>query len=205
MPVPLTSSLRLLNFPELVFSSEGTRAHRQATGLQTFSLFSALSPSANPTGFAWGLGPYASLPVSTDQDLAASQWQFGAGGIVSWRNQNFLTSVLVKSGWTVAGVGEEAGSLQVQYNLQHFFGDGYQVGLGRPTIEYTWRRDGTGTWTIPVGVDIAKVFHLGRLPVKIMLEYDFTVLNENHWEPEHTFRLTFIPVITSPIREPIFE
>ena len=95
--------------------------------------------------------------------------------------------------------------MQIQYTLQRFFGDGYQVGLGRPRIDYTWKRDGSGSWDVPVGLDVAKVFRFGPLPVKIMLEYDFFVINDNRWEPEHLVRLTFLPVIPSPQKRPLLD
>jgi len=204
MPVPLTRSWHLLNYPDLVFATEGTRRGSQATGLQSFSWLSALSPVSGELGFSWAVGPYLSFPVSTDEEVAESQWQAGAGGVVAWRTRNFLASAIIKNGWTVAGPGDEAGSLQIQYNLQYFFGDGLQVGLGRPRIEYTWHRDGSGGWDVPVGVDVARIFHLGPLPVKIMLEYDFFVINDSRWEPEHLFRLTLLPVLPGPFKEPIF-
>ncbi len=204
MPVLLTRGWRLLNFPDLVLATEGTPHGTQVGGLESFSWLVALSPST--TGpLAWAVGPFVSLPVSTNELLAPSQWQFGGGGVLSWRTPNFVASTIVKAGWTTSGWGEEAGQVQIQYTVQRFFGDGYQVGLGRPRIEYTWNRDGSGTWDVPVGVDFAKVFRIGPLPVKVMLEYDFFVLDDSRWEPEHLFRLTILPVLPSPQKEPLFD
>jgi len=205
LPVTLTQNWRVLNFPELVLDSEGTPGGTQITGIESFSYLAALSPVSRGLGFAWGVGPYVSLPASTDSRLAASQWQFGGGGVIGWRAPTFLTAAIIKSGWTTSGPGEQAGALQVQYTAQYFFGNGSQVGIGRPVIEYSWNHRGEGAWTIPVGLDIARVFHLGPLPVKVMLEYDFTALNENRWEPAHTFRVTITPVLPSPFHGPLLE
>lgn len=204
MPVPLTKNWRFLNYPELVLATEGTPAGWQVTGVESLSWMGALSPAAR-NGFSWGVGPYVAFPVSTDERLASSEWQFGTGGVVAWRTEKFVVSTVVKSGWTTSGAGDEAGTLQVQYNAQYFFGDGLQVGLGHPTIAYTWDRDGRGNWDVPVGLDFARTFHLGKLPVKIMLEYDFFVINDSQWKPEHLFRLTILPVIPGPFKAPIFE
>lgn len=204
MPVLLTPEWRLLNFPDLVLATEGTPHGTQVSGVESFTWLSALSPKSAGS-FSWAVGPFVSLPVSTDQMLAPSQWQFGAGGVLSWRRPNFIASAIIKAGWTTSGWGEEAGQLQIQYNLQRFFGDGYQVGLGRPRIEYTWNRDGSGGWDVPVGVDFGKVFRIGRLPVKVLLEYDFFVMNDSRWEPEHLVRLTIIPVLPGPQKGPLFD
>lgn len=205
MPVTLTRNWRLLNFPDLALTTEGTPHGTQVSGLESFSWLAAFSPVAGTDGLAWAVGPYLSAPVSTNTELAESQWQFGGGGVLSWRTPNFIASTIVKAGWTTSGWGEEAGQLQIQYVLQRFFGEGYQVGLGRPRIEYTWNRDGSGSWDVPVGVDVAKVFRIGRLPVKIMLEYDFFVINDSRWEPEHLVRLTILPVLPSPQKAPLFD
>ncbi len=204
MPVPLTRDWRLLNYPDLTLATEGTPRGTQVTGVKSFTWMSALSPTPQ-AGFSWGLGPYFSLPVSTSPDLADSQWQAGPGGVVAWRTEKTVVSALVKAGWTTSGSGDEAGSLEIQYNAQYFFDNGLQVGLGHPRVEYTWDRDGASRWDVPVGVDIARTFHIGPLPVKIMLEYDFYVINDSRWEPEHLFRLTILPVLPGPFKEPLFD
>jgi len=204
LPVSLTRSWRWLNLPDLVLATQGTPDGTQVSGLQSFSWVAALSPAGPPLGFSWGAGPYVSFPVSTEEALGPSQWQFGPGGILSYRTENLVASAIVKAGWATSDQAAEAGSLQFQYNLQHFFGDGYQVGLGRPRIEYTWDRGGAGRWDVPIGVDVARMFRIGSLPVKIMLEYDFFVLNDSRWNPEHLFRITILPVLTSPQNAPLF-
>lgn len=204
LPVALTEKIRLLNYPDLVLSSDGVPGGRQITGIESFSWVTAVSPSLNRFGFSWGIGPAISFPVSTSSALASSQWQFGPGGVLAWRSENFVASALVKSTWTTSGPGREAGSFQVQYNLQYFFGNGSQIGLARPRVEYNWDRRGRGGWDVPVGLDVARVFHFGKLPVKIVLEYEFYVLNDSRWSPEHLFQITFIPVVTSPLSSPVW-
>ncbi len=205
LPVTLTRSWRLLNYPDLLLSSQGTPAGTQITGVEGFSWLAAFSPASRPLGFAWGAGPYVVFPVETCSGFGPSQWQAGPGAVVAWRSESFVISALIKAGWTTGGWGDEAGSLQIQYNIQRFFGDGMQIGLGRPRAEYTWNRDGSGAWDVPVGVDVGRIFHFGPLPVKILLEYDFFVLNDSRWEPEHLFRITFIPVFPSPFKGPLLE
>ncbi|HEY5793197.1 MAG TPA: hypothetical protein VIS74_07855, partial [Chthoniobacterales bacterium] len=178
MPVPLTDSWRLLNYPDLILASEGTPDGLQITGVKSFSWTAALSPVTGRLGWAYGLGPHVSFPVATTGAFGADPWQFGVGGVLAWRSETFLASAQVNSGWTTSGQSREAGSFEIQYNLQHFFRNGTQIGLGHPRVEYHWDRDGRGGWDVPVGVDVAKVFHIGRLPVKVMLEYDFYVLSD---------------------------
>ena len=204
LPVQLSDSWRLLNFPDLVLASNGTPSGGQVAGIESLSWLWALSPCQKPFGLSWGMGPCMSFPVATESRLAASQWQTGIGGVLCYRSDHFVSSVLLKSVWTTSGPGNAAGSFQAQYNLQYFFGNGMQVGLGRPRIEYNWNREGRGTWDVPVGVDFARVCHFGKLPVKIVLQYEFFAINDSRWQPEHLFQITFIPVLRSPQRGPIW-
>lgn len=203
MPVPLTRDWRLLNYPDLTLASAGGDGDARRTGIESFTWMSALSPVTGGLGWAYGAGPFVSFPVATDAVFGPDLWRFGLGGVLAWRSETDLFSTLVNVGWATET--REAGSLQIQYNLQHFFGNGTQIGFGRPRIEYTWDRDGRGEWDIPVGLDVAKVFRIGRLPVKVMLEYDFYVVNDSRWAPEHLFRITILPVLDGPFRRPVFE
>jgi hypothetical protein len=204
LPLLLTSDWKMLNFPDLTLSTQGTPGGTQIQGLAGLTWLATLGPAAPVNGFSWGLGPYTSFPVATTTGLDAPQWQFGGGAVISWRTPNTVVSAIVKTGWTATGPGDEAGAMEIQYTAQYFFGDGWQVGLGRPRITYTWDESGTGRWDIPVGLDMAKTFRIGQLPVKIMLEYDFFVLSDNRWEPTHLFRLTILPVLNSPFDRPLF-
>jgi hypothetical protein len=198
LPLTLGNSWRILNFPDLTLASEGTPSGQQINGIKSFSWMPAISPPARQDGFAWGVGPYLAFPAATASALGESLWQVGPGAVISWRSPNFVTSALIQSGWTTSGDGEEAGSLRIQYNIQYFIGNGFQVGLGRPRIEYTWGRDRGGRWDLPVGLDVGKVFRLGKMPIKVLLEYDFYMLNDSQWKPEHLIRVTFIPVLRNP-------
>jgi hypothetical protein len=203
MPVPLTCSWRLLNYPDLTFASEGSASGRRETGIESFTWMSALSPVTGRLGWAYGAGPFVSFPVATSAAFEPNPWRFGMGGVLAWRSEANLVSMLANVGWATES--REAGSLEIQYNVQHFLSNGVQVGLGRPRVEYQWDHGGRGAWDIPVGLDIAKVFHVGRLPVKVMLEYDFYVVNDNRWEPEHLFRVTILPVFPGPFGRPLFD
>lgn len=203
LPVPLGSMLgeewRALNYPDLILGIQGTPGGAVVTGVESLSWITAFSPADKILGFTLGIGPAVSLPVSTDEAFGPDAWQFGVGGVLVRRTESLIASVLAKSVWTTSEAG--GGFLQVQYNLQYFLGKGWQVGLGRPRIEYTWDAAGRGTWDLPVGLDIGRVLRIGKLPVKFVLEYEFFPVNDSSWMPEHMIRLMIIPVLNNPLVE----
>jgi hypothetical protein len=197
MPVSFDDRWRLLNLPTLNLASEGTAANTQATGVESFTYLAALSPHTSGV-FAWGLGPYVSFPVATDPALGVNQWQFGGGGMARIRTKDHVASVTVKAGLATARQRRQAGQVQIEYNIQRFLKDGWQVGLGRPTIEYTWRRGGEGVWNVPVGLDVAKTTYIGKQAMKFMVQYELMVVNANRWKPQHQVSLVVIPVLQGP-------
>lgn len=200
LPVPLADGWRVLNYPDLLLSTQGTPRDGFITGVESFSWMTALSPEKKFMGLTVAAGPVVSFPVSSDPAFGPAEWQFGAGGLLVHRTSSYLASALAKSLWTTSGAG--GGLLQIQYNLQYFVGDGWQVGLGRPRIEYRWNARGEGTWDLPVGVDVGRVVRFGKLPVKFVLEYEFFPINDSQWMPEHMIRLMIIPVMSNPLSPP---
>ncbi len=199
MPVSFDDRWRLLNFPSLTLTSQGTPTNGQATGVESMSYLAAFSPKSTGGAFAWGLGPYVSFPVTTDRDLGVNQWQFGGGGMARIKTKDHVASVTVKAGWATARQRQQAGALQIEYNFQRFLKDGWQVGLGRnSTIEYTWQRGSGGAWNVPVGLNVGKTTYLGKLPVKFMAQYELMVVNANRWKPQHQVSLVVIPVLQNP-------
>lgn len=195
LPVSLGRDWRLMNFPDLILATQGTASGTQITGIESFSWMSALGPTQRFLGCVVAVGPTVAFPVSTDSALAPAVWQAGVGGVVSYRSENMVFSTLTKALWTTSSAEGPAGSLEIQYNLQYFFGDGMQAGLGRPRIVYEWDSAGSGSWDLPVGLDVGRVFRVGKVPIKVVLEYEFYVVNDSRWQPEHLFRIMFVPVL----------
>jgi hypothetical protein len=127
LPVPLGRALgtewRALNFPDLILGVQGTPGGGVVTGVESLSWITAFSPEKKILGLTVGLGPALSFPVSTDAAFGPAAWQFGIGGVLVRRTENFIASALVKSVWSTSDSG--GGFLQVQYNLQYFLGQGW--------------------------------------------------------------------------------
>ena len=197
MPVTFDDRWLLLNLPTFTLASEGTSDNTQATGVENFTYLAAVGPVTRGV-FAWALGPYVSFPVATDRDLAVNQWQFGPGAVARIKTKDHLASVTVKAGFATARQRQQAGQIQIEYNYQRFLQDGWQVGLGRPTIEYTWRRGGNGVWNVPVGLDVAKTTYFGHQAVKFMLQYELMAVNASRWKPQHQLSLVVMPILQGP-------
>jgi hypothetical protein len=60
------------------------------------------------------------------------------------------------------------------------------------------------TWTIPLGLNLAKVLKLGNLPVKVQLAGQYMVHHPYTFEQVAQIKLNTIPIIKSLIKEPIF-
>lgn len=70
----------------------------------------------------------------------------------------------------------------------------WRIGMS-PNISINWTAEGDKA-TLPVGMGIGRLFEIGRLPVRIQLEVDYSVIHPHdkigsRWD----FRIYFTPVI----------
>jgi len=70
-----------------------------------------------------------------------------------------------------------------------------------PNIRYNWKADDSDDrLTLPVGLGISNVFKIGKLPVRIAAEIQYSVIKPDNIGTDWNFRPLFIPVIPNPFR-----
>jgi hypothetical protein len=94
-----------------------------------------------------------------------------------------------------------------QLNLQpfaaYFFGEGWSFGYSG-NILANWHADSGQVWTVPVGLSIAKVVKLGRLPVRIALAGQYMPVRPDDSGQKWNVQLILAPVIPKLIKETLF-
>ena len=61
--------------------------------------------------------------------------------------------------------------------------------------------DGTGhTWTVPIGVNVAKVLRLGKLPVRIGLAGQYMPIRPNVFGQKWNLQVIVAPVLPKLVR-----
>lgn len=143
-----------------------------------------------PGGVEMGVGPLLVLPTASKDETGSGKWQIGAAGVAMWSNSWGLLGGLLTYQHDFAGDSDRAtqnlATLQPLfiYNLPHAF---YFRTTGIMT--FNWE---TGTYYIPVGAGLGKVWKLeGGTTINFFGEPQWTVAHEGMFYPNYQ---TFVGV-----------
>ena len=75
-----------------------------------------------------------------------------------------------------------------------FFGEGWSIGYSG-NILADWTAPSEDVWTVPVGLGLAKVVKLGRLPVKVQLAVQYMPIHPRISGQEWNVQISITPVI----------
>lgn len=201
MTFDLSDQLRLITRPVLPIYSSPYAAGRHTvgnvSGLGDAEFMAMLSPVSD-SRFLWGVGPTAVFPTATDRHLGSGKWQLGATLAAVYMDEKWVVGVFPQQWWTVGGDPDRAGvnRCQTQYFLWYSPAPTWQIGMS-PNILIDWdAKKAEDALTLPIGLGVAKLVTLGKLPVKISAEADYSVIRpRNMAGTEWTFRLTLTPII----------
>jgi hypothetical protein len=201
MTFDLSSDLRLITRPVVpVYNSPyqaGLKNVQEKFGLGDAEFMAMLSPVGANTTFIWGAGPTAVLPTATDKMLGAGKWQLGGALAAVYMDERWVAGIFPQQWWSVAGDPDRrAVSLaKIQYFLWYSPIPTWQVGMS-PNVLIDWtQKKSEDALTLPVGLGVAKLVMLGKLPVKIAVEADYSVIRPRSAATEWCFRLSLTPII----------
>jgi hypothetical protein len=80
----------------------------------------------------------------------------------------------------------------------------WQVGMA-PNITIDWKADDDNKLTLPVGLGVGKLFKIGGLPLKLILEAQYAVIHPDDFGQGWNIRCTFTPVLPALTKDPIFD
>ena len=174
-------------------------------GLGDIQLPMLVSP---PTGnLLLGLGPTFLLPTATQTEFGRHQWGVGPTLVAGYKTKDWIAFVFPQYTWGIGGWnGKErpdASNLSMIYTFAYNLPDAWQIGFN-PTINYDARATSGNRWNVPVGLFVAKTTKIGKLPVKVLLGIDYSVVSQDAFGQRAQIKLTIIPVIHSLVKNPIF-
>jgi hypothetical protein len=210
MPVSLTKDWNLITRPVMPFynivpheTSPGEFA--RDAGLGDLALLELLSP-AHSGNWVLGAGPTAIFPTATSHFTGQGKWQLGPSLVVGYLTKEFFIGVFPQQWWSIGG--EHGRPDTNQMNLQPiaslFFGEGWSIGYSG-NILADWTAPSEDVWTVPVGLGLAKVVKLGRLPVKVQLAVQYMPVHPRISGQEWNVQVSITPVIPKLIKGVLFQ
>ena len=164
---------------------------------------------APPTGnLILGAGPAFLFPTATDAAFGRDQWGVGPALVVGYRTPKATFGAFGQYYFGIGSSGDrKPNAPDASYmNLLYFFAydlpHAWQISFD-PTITYDARATAGNKWNVPVGLSVAKTTLLGKLPVKLALGAEYSVVSQDRYGDRGRLVLEVIPVIPALIHRPI--
>jgi hypothetical protein len=166
--------LPLIWQPEF-YPGQGTRF-----GLGDLQLSGFVSPAEpGPGGLIWGAGAIVQMPTDTNE-LGNKNWGLGPTAVVLrlQKGDPWVYGVLANNVWSLSS--SERGGAYNNFLVQPFINYNFPGGTyinSAPIVTADWKADSGQKWTVPLGIGVGKIFHLGRLPVNTQLGAYYNVVH----------------------------
>ena len=210
LPLSLTKDWNLITRPVMPFYNivpheTAPGQFDRAAGLGDLALLELLSP-AHSGNWVLGAGPTFIFPTATSRFTGQGKWQAGPSVVVGYLTKRFFLGVFPQQWWSIGG--EHGRPDTNQMNLQPiatiFFGEGWSIGYSG-NILADWTAPSEDVWTVPVGLGLAKVVKLGRLPVKVQLAVQYMPVHPRISGQEWNVQISITPVIPKLIKGVLFQ
>jgi hypothetical protein len=207
LPIPLGKDNEMVFIARPVFpfvsnpdldpsASDGTSG--RTSGFGDIQMLSLVGPNRKD-GIVWGVGTTMKFPTASDDDLGAEKWQVGPAAMLFAIGRPWVAGALVQSWFSVAGEGSARNTRQtdIQYVVRYALPRAWSVGVG-PTVSIDWKQSGDDKITLPIGLGLTKTVRIGRFPVKLRGEVQYSVVRPDTFGTEWSFVFRIAPVIPSP-------
>jgi hypothetical protein len=210
MPVSLTKDINLITRPVIsVYNSvpyqTSTGADARTTNFGDWTQLELFSP-ANSGHWLLGAGPTFIFPTAGSLYTGQGKWQVGPAVVLAYMTKTFIVGVFPQQWWSYAGDPNRPNTNQM--NIQPiaglFFNGGWNLSYSG-NILVNWEAPSDSRWTVPVGINVGKVFKFGRLPVKIQLAGQYMVTQPTPVGQHWNIQLQVAPVLPKLIQGTLFE
>jgi hypothetical protein len=209
MPVPLTENWTWISRPIFTFLSTPSLSATSGDwdrkeGLAAFTYETWFLPT-KARKLQVALGGVVSMPMNSRDEMSSRKYSAGPSAVIVYKHKDWVLGALGNWLWSFSGTDKRQNVNEM--SLQYFITwaglpNHWQINSS-PTITYNRKAKGGNAWAVPIGIGVGKMVKLGKLPVKIQLEYDYYVVHPNDFGPRHLITLKFTPVIPALIKKPL--
>ena len=149
----------------------------------------------------WGAGFDLGAPTATEDILGTGKWSAGPSALGVYMGPKWKIGALAQQYWSFAGDDDrDAVNLtNLQYFVYYSLDEVTSIGAA-PNIIANWEQDSGNVWTVPIGIGINRTFQFGKVPVRIGLEFHYSVVTpDNAVGTQWNVRFYVIPAIPSAL------
>lgn len=146
----------------------------------------------------WGAGFDLSFPTATEDVLGDGKWSAGPSLLYVYLGEKWKVGGLLQNYISYAGDGDrdDVAVSNLQYLMYYSLSDTVSIGAG-PNIIANWEADNDERWTVPIGMGINKTFQVGKVPVRVGLEFHYNVIRPDTVGADWDLRFFVIPAVPS--------
>ena len=174
----------------------------RSTAFGDITLLQLVSPSPKLVG-SWllGFGPTWIFPTANSDFTGQDKYQVGPAALVGYLSEKWILGALYQNWWSFAGsdLRSETASMNLQPFASYFLRDGWSVGYSG-NILANWKNSAGSDYTVPIGLAVAKVTKLGKLPVRFQLAVQWMAVQPDLYGQKWNFQLVMSPVLPKLIR-----
>lgn len=183
-------------------SSRNAYGTDRTTAFGDITLLQLVSPTERLVErWLLGIGPTWIFPTAGSDSTGYGRYQVGPAAVVGYLGERWIGGMLAQN-WT-SFAGSDGRAETSSMNLQPFFAwflrDGWSLGYSGNVLA-NWEASGDEVWTVPVGVAVARVVKLGRLPVRIAIAGQYMPIHPDELGQKWNLQLTIAPVLPKLIR-----
>ena len=199
--IPINSFDTVKSFSVVDDELEGPRIaadFARETGLGDIVLWTAFSKWYKMP-LVFGFGPTVMLNTATDKALGTGKWSAGPMALLAYVSERWIFGVVPQHWWSFAGsdTRNDVNLTDIQYVCRYRLSKESSIGSA-PNIRINWDADGSERLQFPISFGGDTLIYLGRLPVKIGLEYIYYIERPDLFGPIHQIRFAFVPVLPAP-------
>jgi hypothetical protein len=168
------------------------------TNFGDITLLNLISPSPNLVGnWLLGLGPTWMFPSAGSDYTGSGKWQVGPGALVGYLSDKWILGAFPQVWWSFAGPNsrEQTNSMNLQPLAAYFLPDGWSVGYSGNILANFKAKRSEDTWTVPIGLAVAKVVKFGKLPVRFGLAGQWMPVHPEEFGQKWNIQIIVAPVI----------
>jgi len=174
----------------------------RSTAFGDTTLMQLVSPSPQFVG-SWllGFGPTWIFPTAGSDFTGQDQYQVGPAALVGYLSEKWIAGGLLQNWWSFAGSDKRSETAQMNFQpfFAYFLADGWSIAYSGNVLA-NWKNESGSDWTVPLGVGVAKVTKLGKLPVRIGLAAQWMAVQPDLYGQKWNFQLIVSPVLPKLVR-----
>jgi hypothetical protein len=167
IPLPLSENWHLITRSNaLILDVPGPGG---ATGFGDIDTSLFVTP-ARTGKWVWGAGPILQFPTATDEALGTGKWSAGPTAALVYIDGPWFNGLLVSHLFSFAGPShrEDVSLTQIEVNFSYELPSGWYIDTN-PVMTHDWKAPSNQSWTLPVGLDVGKVFKLFNQGMSLQL------------------------------------